>query len=208
MSRTLVPPIFNICNVLERRGKFANPLTPYKGRNPQNRERGFRGQTTTISDCPGNGRFESKKPHFLVDPCRETWTQILFSSNYPGKNPGISRPKVWFPWVSRDIPNFSVPTPSRGPPPHRKISGPESLVLWSFFLAWLSWTDPRTNSRRALNGTCFMARAEKIKQKPAKNSEKLQKTAKKKTAKDCLWNFLATSAKQHKKQPKTASSFH
>ena len=41
---------------------------------------------------------------------------------YPSKNPGISRKKVWFPWVSKDIPNFLARTPSRGrPPPHPKI---------------------------------------------------------------------------------------
>ena len=37
--------------------------------------------------------------------------------------------------VSRDIPNFWAPTPSRGrPPAHPKISGPKNLGLASFFL--------------------------------------------------------------------------
>ena len=41
--------------------------------------------------------------------------------------------KVFRAWVSRDIPNFLAPTPSRGrPPPHPKISGPKSLGLGSF----------------------------------------------------------------------------
>ena len=45
---------------------------------------------------------------------------------HPGKIP--ARKKVWFPWASRDIPNFSAPTPSCGrPPPHPKISRPKSL---------------------------------------------------------------------------------
>ena len=53
---------------------------------------------------------------------------------YPGKNPGISRQKVWFPWVSKDIPNFLAPTPLHGrPPPYLKISGPKCLRLGPFF---------------------------------------------------------------------------
>ena len=65
----------------------------------------------------------------------------LFFSNFSGapgisrQNPGISRQKVWFPWVSKDIPNLLAPTPSRGRPlPHPRISGPKSLGLGSFFL--------------------------------------------------------------------------
>ena len=66
----------------------------------------------------------------------------LFFSNFSGspgisrQNPGISRQKVWFPWVSKDIPNFLVlPTPSRRrPPPHPKISEPKSLGLGAFCL--------------------------------------------------------------------------
>ena len=57
------------------------------------------------------------------------------------KNPGISRQKVWFSWVSRDIPNFLAPTPSRGrSTPHRKISEPKSLGLGSLI-------DRRENGR-------------------------------------------------------------
>ena len=65
----------------------------------------------------------------------------LFFSNFSGasgisrQNPGISRQKSLIPWVSRDIPNFLAPTPSRGrPPPHQKISGLKSLGLGSFFV--------------------------------------------------------------------------
>ena len=48
---------------------------------------------------------------------------------YPAKHPGISSPKVWFSWVSKDIPNFLAPTPSPGrTPPHPKISGPKVWV--------------------------------------------------------------------------------
>ena len=65
----------------------------------------------------------------------------IFFSNFSGasgisrQNPGISRQKSLIPWVSRDIPNFLAPTPSRGrPPPHQKISGLKSLGLGSFFV--------------------------------------------------------------------------
>ena len=64
----------------------------------------------------------------------------LFFSNFSGtsgisrQDPGISRQKSVVSLASRDIPNFSAPTPSRGrPPPHPKISGPKSLGLVSFF---------------------------------------------------------------------------
>ena len=65
----------------------------------------------------------------------------IFFSNFSGasgisrQNPGISRQRSLIPWVSRDVPNFSAPTPSRGrPPPHQKISGLKSLGLGSFFV--------------------------------------------------------------------------
>ena len=52
---------------------------------------------------------------------------------YPGEITGYPAQKVWFPCVSRDIPNFLAPTRSRGrPPPHQKISGPKTLCLCSF----------------------------------------------------------------------------
>ena len=57
----------------------------------------------------------------------------FFLSNFSGhsgisrQNPGISRPKDWFPWVPKDIPNFWPP------PVHPKISGPKSLGLGAFF---------------------------------------------------------------------------
>ena len=35
---------------------------------------------------------------------------------YPSTNPRTSRQKIWFPWVSSDIPNFLAPTPTRGNP--------------------------------------------------------------------------------------------
>ena len=70
---------------------------------------------------------------------RESNTNLFFS-NFSGisgisrQNPGISREKVWFPWVSKDLPNFLAPTPSRGRPPRDpKISGPKGLGLGSFF---------------------------------------------------------------------------
>ena len=65
----------------------------------------------------------------------------FFFSNFSGapgisrQNPGISRPKSLISLFSRDVSNFFAPTRSRGrPPPHWKISGPESLGLGSFFL--------------------------------------------------------------------------
>ena len=66
--------------------------------------------------------------------CRFSSQTFRAPPGYPGGNPRISRPKVWFPWVSKGIPNFLAPTPSRGrPPPHRKISGSRSVGLCSFF---------------------------------------------------------------------------
>ena len=64
------------------------------------------------------------------------------------QNPGISRQKHLISLVSRDIPKFLAPTPSHGRPlPKRKISGPKSLGLGSFFVpdedqrfSWLSNT--------------------------------------------------------------------
>ena len=41
---------------------------------------------------------------------------------YPRQNPGISRQKVCFPWVSRDMPNLVAPTPSCGRSPDPKVS--------------------------------------------------------------------------------------
>ena len=64
----------------------------------------------------------------------KNWTLTFFSHTfraplgYAGKKPGISRPKVWFPWVLKDTPNVLAPTRSRGrQPPHQKIYGPKSL---------------------------------------------------------------------------------
>ena len=65
------------------------------------------------------------------------------TAGYPSKIPGISRQKNLIPLVSRDIPNFLAPTPSRGRPlPHRKISGLESLGLCSF--SFLNFVDKLT----------------------------------------------------------------
>ena len=80
--------------------------------------------------------------HMAISLTRERKLNTnFFFSNFSGtsgisrQNPGISRPKSLISLVSRDIPNFSAPTPSRGrPPPHPKISGPKSLGLGSFFL--------------------------------------------------------------------------
>ena len=62
-----------------------------------------------------------------------------FFSNFSGtagisqQNPGVSQQKSLISLILRDILNFLAPTPSRGrPPPHPKISGPESLGLGSF----------------------------------------------------------------------------
>ena len=59
------------------------------------------------------------------------------SPGYPGKSPGISRQKVRFPHVSKDIPNFLDPTPSRGrPSPNPKISGPRRFGFGFLLLPW------------------------------------------------------------------------
>ena len=78
--------------------------------------------------CGGQNRGQKLNPN-------------IFFSNFSGasgisrQNPGISRQESLIPWVSRDIPNFLAPTPSRGrPPPHQKISGLKSLGLGSFFV--------------------------------------------------------------------------
>ena len=81
----------------------------------------------------------------------------FFFSNFSGA-PGISRqksrdvpPKVWFPSVSKDIPNFLDPTPSRGrPPPHPKVSGPKSLGLGSFLLPENSQKTARHEPKHSL----------------------------------------------------------
>ena len=80
--------------------------------------------STTLRDFP-LGRFEA----FPVT----TRIYGIGNAGTSQRNPGISRKKVWFPWVSKDIPNFLAP-------PHPKISRPESLALGSNF-----FPDIRTN---------------------------------------------------------------
>ena len=61
----------------------------------------------------------------------------FFFSNFLGaarisqQNPGTSRSKSLISLVSRDIPNFLAPTPSRGRP-HQKISD-QKVWLWALF---------------------------------------------------------------------------
>ena len=68
----------------------------------------------------------------------------LFSSQifrsppgYPGKNPGISCQKGWFPWASRDIPNLLAPTPCMWMTP----TSPEDILTqkFGFVLLFLPW---------------------------------------------------------------------
>ena len=61
------------------------------------------------------------------------FSNLLGAPGISRQNPGISRQKVWFSWVSRDTPNFLAPTPSRGRT-RPKISGPKNLGLGSFIL--------------------------------------------------------------------------
>ena len=89
----------------------------------------------------------------------------IFFSNFSGaagisrQNPGISRQKSLIPWVSRDIPNFLAPTPSRGrPPPHQKISGLKSLGLGSFFVPDFLQTTKKTLSETFLRFWAWSAR--------------------------------------------------
>ena len=57
--------------------------------------------------------------------------------------------------VSRDMPSFSAPTPSRGrPPPHLKISGPKSLGLDSFFREEHSMDQCRSRLKLSENFEC------------------------------------------------------
>ena len=94
-----------------------------------------------------NNNNNIEHPHTRIEQCQvvifrgQKLNPNIFFSNFSGasgisrQNPGISRQKSLIPWVSRDIPNFLAPTPSRGrPPPHRKISGLKSLGLGSFFV--------------------------------------------------------------------------
>ena len=80
-------------------------------------------------DIPPKNRGHKIEPkHFFSQTFRAL-------PGYPGKIPGYPAKKSLIPWVSRDIPNFLAPTPSRGrPPPHQKISGLKSLGLGSFFV--------------------------------------------------------------------------
>ena len=83
--------------------------------------RGWSVRNTTKLSTSESGFLEDENLNFVGAP------------GYPSKNRDIP-PKVWFPWVSKDIPNFLAPTPSCGrPPPHPKISGPKSLGSGSFF---------------------------------------------------------------------------
>ena len=84
---------------------------------------------------------QKNSPSRPLDPRGWELKPNIFFSNFWGasgisrQNPGISRQKSLIPWVSRNIPNFLAPTPSRGrPPPHQKISGLNSLGLGSFFV--------------------------------------------------------------------------
>ena len=81
---------------------------------------------------------QAKRAPSMVYRARELNTNLFFL-NFSGRpqdipqNPGIPCEKVWFHWASKDISDFLAPTPSRErPPPHLKISGPESLGLGSF----------------------------------------------------------------------------
>ena len=74
-------------------------------------------------------QYRGKKLNTIV------FSNFVRTPGHPNQNPGISRQNVWFSWASRDIPSIVAPTHSRGrSPPHRKISGPKSLGLCSFFL--------------------------------------------------------------------------
>ena len=83
-------------------------------------EKGFRGGTKfSGQDFYGHPDFSGLRAN-LGD---ENWTPSLFFLNFSGapglswQNPGVSRQKVSFPWLSKDIPNFLAPTPSCERPP-------------------------------------------------------------------------------------------
>ena len=116
-------------------------------------------------------------------------------SGYPGKNPGISRPIVSFPWVSKDIPSFLAPTPSHGaPPPTRRYSDQKSLGLSGPQKAWQSetWQDsapfsPPRNWAIFSHFSCdFLT---KLHRTPGEREDKnpLEKT-KKKSSGEISWN--------------------
>ena len=98
-------------------------------------------------------------------PCftLENWTHILFLKlfghprGFPGKNSGGGCcKKCWFPWVSKDIPNFLAPTPTHGRPhPTRRHPDLEIWVRIPFsclnfgreFLGWMSFGEPEALER-------------------------------------------------------------
>ena len=107
--------------------------------------------TMKIRPSPLQAMHDKSWSFFLGN---ENWIQTFLFSNFSGtsgisrQNPGISRQKCLASLVSRDIPNFLAPTPSRGrPPPHRRNSGPKSLGLF-LFLAWLSGKGSRNHQNR------------------------------------------------------------
>ena len=104
---------------------------------------------------------------------RELNRNFFFFSNFSGtpgvtpQNPGISRQKSLISLVSRDIPNFLAPTPSRWktPTPPENIWTPKFGCLCSFFLCAFLLSildsqsrDPKTSfalSLSAFGHVCF-----------------------------------------------------
>ena len=94
---------------------------------------------TAMDSVAANRRLNNRERKFNTN---------FFFSNFSGtsgisrQNPGISRQKSLVSLVSRDIPNFSAPTPSRGtPPPHPEKSRQKSLGLGS-----TNWKNSRGGS--------------------------------------------------------------
>ena len=87
----------------------------------------FRQGNWALNLSPKTSRRSSLQEKKLVNQNSLWEFHFLNSSGAPGK--------FFFPGVQGTYRSFLPPTPSRGrPPPHRKMSGPKSLSLWSFFL--------------------------------------------------------------------------
>ena len=83
--------------------------------------------------------------HFIgVKNGRQTFASQTLRAlpGYPGKNPGTSRPKVWFLWVSTDMPNVFWPPPVNVEDPHPTGRYPDPIVWICALLCCLNLVSP------------------------------------------------------------------
>ena len=100
--------------------------------------------SSRVSAAEKRYRQHATTIHITTYARERTLNTNLFSQTiwaplgYPGKNPGTSRQKVWFRWVSRDIPNFLAPIPSRGRTPTPPQDQKFGFMLFSCLIHWRS----------------------------------------------------------------------